>query len=97
MEADDMTSAAAASEVTVLSVRCEQRVFPPDHAFHGTPSPMLWRKVTIETPQGSAAFEQTDYGHPNRLNAWEPRGIASPLLPKLSRLRALAEAVGGLL
>lgn len=97
MEADDMTSAEAPSEVTVLSVRCEQRVFPPYHDFHGTPSPMLWRKATIDTPQGSAAFEQTDYGHPSRLNAWEPRGIAGPLLPKLSRLRAVAEALRGLL
>jgi len=80
----------------VLSVRCEQRVFPPYDDFHGTPGPMLWRRVTIETPQGSASFEQTD-GHPGRLNAWEPRGIAGPLLPKLARLRAVAEAVGGLL
>lgn len=92
-----MTTAGAPSEAPVISVRCEERVFPPYDDFHGTPSPMLWRKVTIETPQGSASFEETDYGHPGRLNTWEPRGIAGPLLPKLSRLRAVAEAVGGLL
>ena len=52
------------AETTVLvSARCEQRVFPPYDALHGTPNAMLWRKVTIETPRGSAAFEQTDYGH----------------------------------
>ena len=62
-----------------LRVECEQRVYPPYDAFHGTPSAMLWRRLTIETPQGRATFEQTDYGHPGRLNPWEPRGIASPL------------------
>ena len=92
-----MTSAEAPNGVTVLSVRCEQHVFPPYDAFHGTPDPMLWRKVTIETPRGSATFEQTDYGHPGRVNPWEARGIASSLLPKAPQLRAVAEAVGGLL
>jgi len=90
-----MTNVTAAAKT--LRVECEQRVYPPYDAFHGTPSPMLWRRLTIETPQGSAAFEQTDYGHPGRLNPWEPRGIASPLLPKLAQLRAIAEAVAALL
>lgn len=92
-----MMSAEMPSEVTVISVRCERRMFPPYDDFHGTPSPMLWRKVTIDGPEGSASLEQTDYGHPGRLNTWEPRGIASPLLPKLARLRAAAEAVAALL
>ena len=87
-----MTNSSAGSAVSVLNVSCEQRVFPPHDSFHGTPSPMLWRKVTIETKQGTAAFEQTDYGHPGKLNPWDPRGIATPLVPKLAQLRAVAEA-----
>ena len=81
----------------MISARIEQRTFPPYDAFHGTPSPMLWRKVTIETPKGIAAFEQTDYGHPGRLNAWEPRGLPSALQPRLLELRTVAQALGDLL
>jgi hypothetical protein len=83
-------------EATVLSIRCEQQTYPPYDAFHATPSPMLWRRITIETPQGNAAFEQTDYGHPGKLNPWEPRGVAPALQPKLARLLALATAVEAL-
>ncbi len=82
---------------TFLSVRCEQRMYPPYDPFHGTPSPMLWRRIAIETAGGDAVFEQTDYGHPGKLNPWESRGIASPLLPKLALLRATVEAVAALL
>jgi hypothetical protein len=85
------------ADLAVLNVRCEQKTFPPYDAFHGTPSPMLWRKVTFETSHGQAAFEQTDYGHPGRLNAWEPRGIAPGLVPMLGQLRAAAEALGSLM
>lgn len=92
-----MTNQTADAPATVLSVTCEQRTYPPYDNFHGTPSAMLWRKVTIETPQGRAAFEQTDYGHPGKLNPWDPRGIATPLVPKLAQLRAVAESVGALL
>jgi len=88
---------APAIEGTRVSVAAEQRSFPPYDAFHGTPSPMLWRQVRIETPRGAAAFEQTDYGHPGKLNPWQPRGIDSSLLPKLPELKALAEAVTAIL
>jgi hypothetical protein len=83
--------------LAVISVRCEQKTFPPYDAFHGTPSPMLWRKVSFETAQGAAAFEQSDYGHPGRLNPWEPRGVAPALVAKLPLLRAAAEALAALL
>jgi hypothetical protein len=92
-----MTETTAEAPATILRLSCEQRLFPPYDGFHGTPNPMLWRKVTIETPLGIAAFEQTDYGHPGRLNPWDPRGIATPLVPKLAQLRALAEACGALI
>jgi hypothetical protein len=81
---------------TVVSAHCEQRVYPPYDALHGTPNAMLWRKVTIETPKGAAAFEQTDYGHPGRLNPWEPRGVATALTPRLAELEELAAAIAAL-
>ena len=81
----------------VLSLRCEERSYGPYDAFHGTPSAMLWRRVTIETALGKAAFEQTDYGHPGRLNPWQPRGIDAALLPRLAELVRLVESVGGVL
>jgi hypothetical protein len=84
------------SEPAVVKVSCEQKVYPPYDALHGTPHEMLWRRVTIETPRGKAAMEQTDYGHPGRLNPWEPRGVAPALAPRLAELTALAEAVAGL-
>jgi hypothetical protein len=85
-----------AFEPRVVSVRCEQRVYPPYDALHGTPNAMLWRSITIETPRGKATFEQTDYGHPGRLNPWEPRGIDQALLPHLRQLATVAEAVADL-
>jgi len=81
---------------TVVSVSCEQRVYPPYDHLHGTPHAMLLRRVTITTPQGTAVLEQTDYGHPGRLNPWEPRGVASPLTSKLAQLTAVAESVAAL-
>jgi hypothetical protein len=83
-------------ETSTISASMEQRVYPPYDALHGTPHAMLWRKVVITMPRGTAAFEQTDYGHPGRLNPWEPRGVSSPLAPQLSELRAVAEAMGAL-
>ncbi len=80
-----------------LQIACEQRVYPPYDALHGTPHAMLRRQLTIETPKGRAAFEQTDYGHPGKLNAWEQRGIDVRLQAKLGDLQAVAEAVERLL
>ena len=92
-----MTNAEAAASPTVLQVRCEQRTYPPYDDLHGTPHAMLQRLMRIETTRGSATFEQTDYGHPGKLNPWDPRGIDSPLQPKTAQLKALAEAAGALL
>ncbi len=89
-------SESPALTATFVNARCEQRVYPPYHALHGTPDTMLWRRVTIQTPRGEAAFEQTDYGHPGRLNPWETRGVASLLLPKLPELKVIAETLGTL-
>jgi hypothetical protein len=80
-----------------VSVVVEERTFGPYDAFHGTPDSMLWRRVSIRTAAGSAVLEQTDYGHPGRLNGWEFRGVDSKLQPKLASLKAMAEAAVGLL
>ncbi len=57
---------------------------------------MLWRRVTIETSAGAAILEQTDYGHPGRLNPWTPRGIPPSMAPRTDQLIAVAEALGAL-
>jgi hypothetical protein len=86
-----------AGALVVLSLRCEQRVYPAYDPLHATPDPMLWRRVIIETAQGEAEFEQTDYGHPGRLNVWMSRGVAPALLPRLAQLQALVAAAEALL
>jgi hypothetical protein len=86
----------SAGAALVISARLEQKVYPPYDAAHGTPHAMLSKRVTIETPRGNAAFEQTDYGHPGRLNPWQPRGVPVSLTGQLERLEAVAEAIGAL-
>jgi hypothetical protein len=80
----------------VVRIECDQKTYPPYDPFHGTNAAMLWRRVTIETASGAAVFEQTDYGHPGRLNPWEPRGIAPSLLPRLRQLSSLVESISEL-
>lgn len=92
-----MTSVSEQLQPESVRVLAEQRVYPRYDAFHGTPDPMIWRRVTVETPRGSAAFEQTDYGHPGRWNGWQPRGIDQALLPRLSQLESLVETAAAFL
>jgi hypothetical protein len=92
-----MTNVGNEEARAVLHIDCVERTFPPYDAFHGTPSPMFWRRITLSTSQGDATFEQSDYGHPGRLNPWEPRGIATPLLPKVARLHDAVDAIAALL
>lgn len=92
-----MTNAQADAPVTVLSLTCEERTYPPYDDLHGTPHTMLRRVLRIETNRGDATFEQTDYGHPGKLNDWDPRGIDSRLQARTAELKALADAAGALL
>ena len=78
-------------------IRFMEETLPPRDPSHGTPHAMLRRLLQFELPEGSASWEQTDYGHPGRLNPWEPRQIDSRLQPKTAQLRAAAEAIGALL
>jgi hypothetical protein len=81
---------------TVLSLHCEEKTYPPYDPYHGTNAAMFLRRVTITTPRGVAHLEQTDYGHPGKLNDWSPRGVAPSLQPKLKELIALADAVSAI-
>jgi hypothetical protein len=92
-----LTRTDANAVTTTITLRCEQQNFPPYDSLHGTPHAMLLRRVRIETDKGNATFEQTDYGHPGRLNPWDPRGVDSRLQATTAQLKALAEAAGALL
>lgn len=83
------------SETTtsVVEISVSEEQYPRYDPAHGTPDPMVRRLVTMRLPAGSARFEQTDYGHPGRFNAWEPRGIDSRLQARTAELLALCEAI----
>ena len=86
----------ASGELRVLDITMtEQRYGRYDDA-HGTPDPMVRRLITIKLAKWTATFEQTDYGHPGRFNAWEPRGIDTALQPRTEALRFLCEQIGAL-
>ncbi len=80
-----------------LTITVTEEHLPRYDALHGTPDPMVRRLAVLHTPKGDATFEQTDYGHPGRFNAWEPRGIPSALQPRTEELRALCDGLGRLL
>ncbi len=82
---------------TTVQISVTEEHFPRYDAAHGTPDPMVRRLLTLTLPDGSARFEQTDYGHPNRFNAWEPRGIDTALQPRTNELRSVCDAIAPLL
>ncbi len=77
----------------VLELRVEEQHFPRYDDTHGTPDPMVRRTLTIRLSNGTARFEQTDYGHPGRWNAWDPRGIDTTLQAQTASLLAVCEAL----
>jgi hypothetical protein len=87
-----MTEAATDVERTI-DVTVTRQKYPRYDASHGTPDPMERRIAELRLPAGRATFEQTDYGHPGRFNAWEPRGIDAKLQPQLEELRAVCDAL----
>ena len=78
-------------------IRFREETLPAYDPSHGTPDPVLRRRLDFQLPQGEARWEQSDYGHPGRCNPWEPRGIDAPLQPRTAQLRAVAEALAALL
>ena len=85
------------SDVAAVQISLNEEQLPRFDPSHGTPDPMVSRLAVIHLPQGSATFEQTDYGHPGRFNPWDARGIDAPLQPRTEDLRALCDAIGRLL
>ena len=86
-----------ATATEIVSMHVEEQAFPRyDHA-HGTPDPMIRRTLVLRLGKCTAQFEQTDYGHPGRWNAWEPRGLESALQARTPELLALCAALTPLL
>ena len=78
---------------TTMEMSVTEEHYPRYDAAHGTPDPMTRRLVTLTLTKGVARFEQTDYGHPGRFNAWEPRGIDTALQARTNELRAVCDAI----
>ena len=83
--------------VKEAKVRFREEILPAHDPSHGTPHSVVRRRLDFVLPEGEAHWEQTDYGHPGRINPWEPRGIDAALQPKTAKLRAVAEAFEALL
>lgn len=82
---------------TALEVRITQEVLPAGHGSHGTPDPVLKRVFRFQFPEGEAEVDQTDYGHPGRMNPCYPQRIPPRLQLRTSHILAAAEALAGLL
>lgn len=76
-----------------ITITVSEELLPRYDASHGTPDPMVRRLAIIHTPMGETTLEQTDYGHPGRFNAWEPRGIPPALQPRTEELRVLCQSL----
>ncbi|MHB8376015.1 MAG: hypothetical protein ACYDEB_03570 [Dehalococcoidia bacterium] len=81
----------------VIDLAVTQERYPAYHPSHGTPDPMVRRALTLRVAAATARFEQTDYGHPGRFNAWAPRGIDGPLQARSDDLQRLCDAIAALL
>lgn len=88
----------AATEVkTTLSISITQQTFPAGDASHGTPDPMFKRVIRFDFAEGQAQVDQTDYGHPGKLNPCYPQVIPTRLQAKTGSILAAAEALAKLL
>lgn len=88
---------AQASAGIKVQVTVTEEVFPPGHASHGTPDPVLKRVFRFVLPGGEAQVDQTDYGHPGRMNPCYPQVIPPRLQPRTPQILAAAEALAALL
>ncbi len=81
---------------TALEISITQEVLPAGHGSHGTPDPVLKRIIRFRFPEGEAQVDQTDYGHPGRMNPCYPQQIPPRLQPRTSQILAAAEALAKL-
>ena len=87
----------ATQQTTALQITVTQEVLPAGHGSHGTPDPVLKRVFKITLPEGEAQVDQTDYGHPGKLNPCYPQVIPTRLQPKTQLILAAAEALAKLI
>jgi hypothetical protein len=87
----------AMDDRTALQISMEEERFERFDPSHGTPDPMVRRRLTIRIAEKVARFEQTDYGHPGRFNPWDPRGVDPPLQPRMQELQNLCQAISAVL
>jgi hypothetical protein len=88
---------AASTALTSLDIKISQQVLPAGDASHGTPDPVLKRTYVFNFPEGQAQVDQTDYGHPGKLNPCYPQVIPTRLQSKTQVILAAAEALSKLL
>jgi len=87
----------AASKLASIDVKISQVVLPAGDGSHGTPDPVLKRTFIFELPEGQAQVDQTDYGHPGKMNPCYPQVIPMRLAPKTQNILAAAEALAAIL
>jgi len=88
---------AATQTLAGLQVSITQEIFPAGHGSHGTPDPVLKRVFKFSFPEGEAQVDQTDYGHPGKMNPCYPQVIPTRLQAKTQVILAAAEALARLL
>ena len=88
---------AAIQQLTGFQVCVTQEILPAGHGSHGTPDPVLKRVFRFAFPEAEAQIDQTDYGHPGRMNPCYPQKIPPRLQPRTSQILAAAEALAQLL
>lgn len=89
--------AATVQTLTGAQVSITQEIYPAGHGSHGTPDPMLKRVFRFTLPEGEAQVDQTDYGHPGRMNPCYPQVIPMRMAPKTPKILAAAQALADLL
>lgn len=82
---------------SALEVTISREVLPAGHPSHGTPDPVVKRVFRFAFPEGEAQVDQTDYGHPGRMNPCYPQRIAPKLQPRTGQILVAAEALAQLL
>jgi hypothetical protein len=87
----------ATQQATALQVTVTQETLPAGHASHGTPDAVVKRVFKFTLPQGEAQVDQTDYGHPGKMNPCYPQVVPMHMAAKTTQLLAAAEALATLL
>ena len=89
--------AAEAQQLQGLQVSITQEIFPAGHGSHGTPDAMLKRVFRFTFPEGEAQVDQTDYGHPGKMNPCYPQVIPTRIQLRTPKILAAATALADLL